>query len=1162
MMHIPMKYYFLLFCEVAFGQFMTIPLLYSKYTPEIIKEVLLTEYNCPDLSSERCIGNADYFFVPLEVNDANDFLEFIVGQDILFLYDITYSSVISAYIDAFATQFLFMHLVSGYTPNAIPPLTYYDHTRYTLIRDGTIALVKHFGWQKIIVFVSKDFSEMDFQSVTEVEIVFITILPSGLSYETIYIIVSKEVKPLGVKTIIIATDDNMSKLIQRAIIEAEMNTKDYIYIFPHQSGWSAYLEGALTLEEYAWMPKNVANYAEIIINYSADFLMNLMKYYPIQGSFSLYTFYGFILTQVNLERFHIFNIQNSQPVLVGNITNRVVSFYTPPIFNGNTTTPPDNSKLKLPISISGGSINPDGSTYMYNAYCQLGSVHAIDSINSQSKILENFDLVINNITDCGASYFDSNYASSCFSRHSAELGYFHVAAQPIVMTEGTLTVFNSLNISVPVLGVESSSSLSNDFHSQYASVSFSNTYTANAIALLLASFRITKVSLLYLNNPWGENFKRQFLNRAESYKIEVMNKNQAVPSGFNGTDKSFVKEIVDLKTRYIVIEATNTEMFSIVVALYDLGMRKGDVYLISGGGLGLTSNVQYVIGEDSYNKLIELGDGSVYVTFLSYYNAFGEQIYGEFLKEYEVVYDYMCLYYDATYLGAYAIDSMISRGFNLNSSGIEEWIRKVQFTGCSGNVQISKSGNDRSTIKVGVYNLIRNNSNWQLTLSGINDPTKVVVYESLVDISWYTDNNGILPSDIIGADLSCPFKSEQEQSFLYGYLILLIIGGSFLIFDIYFLYKNLEFTLSRKYLMLQCKTEENILDNLMYFAMIVECFQYICIGPDFTDLFPGFFKKIIKISALDFRNFSKSFDWTIWYQIIMMEIILAVWLFFLIGKIFNVWRKCKIQLFVIISEIGNVLLPIIGDILFLPITWFLLLTFQCTKSIGDNFKDSFHNQDCSIFCWQDEHIKYIAGSSLAILLYLPASLYYRPSWKDNTGNLVFHFKEQPYNSAIKSFMQIVLVVMNTTLLPYSDIAYTVSFVSIVSIYGVFTLFKKPYNYDRASLWYTIFIFCCIWLWICCEVAKFNMVFAESIIGVGWVLLGIIGIIYQKRKLPSFLESPKGQDILRLFRFQLSKKSPFQAGIEASVSYIYIDQSSSDNKKSDLFSEGFNVEFLH
>ncbi|CAG9323418.1 unnamed protein product [Blepharisma stoltei] len=1134
------------------GQYLNVPILYSQFTPSTIKDIVVNQYFCPGLGFEPCKSNPNAFYIPIEINHINDFEDLIVNRDITYLFDITFSTIMTSHISAYAKQYNFMHLIYGFPPENPRQLTYFSDSQEIIIRDAAVSFVKYFGCQKVVVFLSQELFGMSFKDVSDVEIAYEAVIPSGISYEAISLIVSKEVKPLGVKIIIIATTENISKLLQKAIEEAAMNKEGYVFIFLHQSAWTAYLEGAILIEEYDWIPTGVENYIEILIEGATTFLLKFMNMSLIQGSFSLYSFYGILINQINTERFYLFNIQNNQRVLIGNITNNAVNLQSSPIFPGGTTNSPNKSKLQIPISIAGGASNPDGSTYNFNAICQNGSIYAMNYVNADSDILKNFELVINNIEDCGASYFESEYATDCYTKHSNDLGYFHIPPEPLYMANGILTVFESLNISVPVIGIKSSALMENNYYPQYTSVTFSNAYTARAVALLLSSFGIKKCSLLYLDTSWGQNFKNQFISQAKQYNLEVLNKIQAVPQGYDGTNKTIIQEIVDLKTRYVIMEVSDSENFSIIEAFYDLGMRRGDLYLVLGEG-GFSASNSY-ISSDLYNKITEIGDRALYMSSLTYYGKFGKSIRKAFFEEYRFANDYMCQFYDATYLGAYAIDSMINRGFNVNSQGIEEWIRKIKFTGCSGNVQISKTGADRSTIQVGVYSLRLNSTSWSISLSGINDPTKSVYYESINKILWYADNDDILPSDIIGEDLSCPFKLEEVRQFFHGYLVLIIFGSSFLAFDIYLIYRFFKNSSNNQIPMLIEKVEANIFDYFIYLAMLIECLQYISIGPDLTDILPESLTKFSKISILDIREFIQVDHYKFFYQMIMIHIISTLWLIFLLRKIFDWLRNCKFILISMIIRVGNCFLLTVADIFFLPIIYFLFLDFQCIESIGDTFEKSFLNQDCTIFCWKGEHKNYAASSFVFLYLYLPASLYYRPHWKDLFEDINFHFNEQPTNLIVKSFLQIVLVILSTTLLPYSRIVFNICYAAIIAVFGIFTLLKMPFNYGRASLWYSIFIFGCVWLWICCEIAKFNIIFAQCALGIGWLLLGLIGNIYQKLKLPSFLEDPKGQDILKLFKFQLSRNSPSEAGIQNTVKYHYASQDNQDNNQiNEIFS---------
>lgn len=74
------------------------------------------------------------------------------------------------------------------------------------------------------------------------------------------------------------------------------------------------------------------------------------------------------------------------------------------------------------------------------------------------------------------------------------------------------------------------------------------------------------------------------------------------------------------------------------------------------------------------------------------------------------------------------------------------------------------------------------------------------------------------------------------------------------------------------------------------------------------------------------------------------------------------------------------LLPVLGNLGFLPIISTLLNVFVCDESIGDGFDESFLAKDCYEFCWKDFHLIYALASIVGLLVYEPLAVYARPFW--------------------------------------------------------------------------------------------------------------------------------------------------------------------------------------
>ncbi|CAG9328035.1 unnamed protein product [Blepharisma stoltei] len=602
-----------------------------------------------------------------------------------------------------------------------------------------------------------------------------------------------------------------------------------------------------------------------------------------------------------------------------------------------------------------------------------------------------------------------------------------------------------------------------------------------------------------------------------------------------------IQEIIDLKTRYVILEVRWPDILHIMEAFYDLGMREGDIYLVVGDRMISVSDLdENIIGSKSYKKRKEIMSGLIYISFLSFQNQIGFDLKSEILSKYDYINDYMCLFYDAAYLGLYKIDALINWGVNVNSSTIQESMRQVAFTGCSGVARVSQESNDRLTIVLGIYNLIEVNSTWTMNLCGLYDPSQLIVLQIKQSISWKTD--GGVPSDIIGDDQECPFRDILVQSFLYGYFILIIVEIIPMIIVIVFAVKYYGFILKIKYLKFATMQKENLLDTISYLIFLIESLQYMQVGPSFEKLLPKL-SKAIKLTMLDIRGIFKPGLFTFWNQIQLYIALAFAWCILLLWKKSNIGNRSQNLILETINAFNRYILPPLGDLLFLPVLIYLFETFQCTSSIGNDFTDSFHNQYCSTFCWQGDHIYYVIFSAIGIFLFTPASLYLRFTWKDD---LPFHIKDQPFHCAVRTLTEMILVGLSTIVQPASEDIFLGLGIGVLSAYIIVSILRRPLNYDRASMWYIIFLFCSLMLWICYALARLDENSALIVLVLGWTLLVALGAIYQKLYLPSLLETEKGNSIYQLFRFQLFSIKPEDAGIAKSVKYIFSANLSQSN----------------
>jgi hypothetical protein len=78
---------------------------------------------------------------------------------------------------------------------------------------------------------------------------------------------------------------------------------------------------------------------------------------------------------------------------------------------------------------------------------------------------------------------------------------------------------------------------------------------------------------------------------------------------------------------------------------------------------------------------------------------------------------------------------------------------------------------------------------------------------------------------------------------------------------------------------------------------------------------------------------------------------------------------------------AEITLPVLSNSAFLPIMSILLDVNVCTESVGDNYSDSYLDRDCHVWCWESEHIVYVALALVSLVLYVPLAVLTRPMWQ-------------------------------------------------------------------------------------------------------------------------------------------------------------------------------------
>jgi hypothetical protein len=170
---------------------------------------------------------------------------------------------------------------------------------------------------------------------------------------------------------------------------------------------------------------------------------------------------------------------------------------------------------------------------------------------------------------------------------------------------------------------------------------------------------------------------------------------------------------------------------------------------------------------------------------------------------------------------------------------------------------------------------------------------------------------------------------------------------------------------------------------IIMLMVIIDAIQFSAIGPDFTSL-SSFAVDVGNAVSVDLKaliEFKEGVYWTCLTIVIILCFVWAVLSGMIIEKVdirFERFSFCKFM-----GIFAENLLPIIGNVCFLPIIHITLDVFTCTEAVGDSpleFEDSILDRDCHVECWQGDHIAYVTFGSIGLALFVPLAVYTRPLW--------------------------------------------------------------------------------------------------------------------------------------------------------------------------------------
>ena len=823
----------------------------------------------------------------------------------------------------------------------------------------------------------------------------------------------------------------------------------------------------------------------------------------------------------SVTSYSLVNIQTSGKVIVGSITD-LTNITGVIYFQGNTTSPEVSAVTSITLSIANGTDEIyDLQIYYLFAYFYQGARYAVMRSNALNEI-PGFQFTLFP-TDCGNFLYDPYWFNQCYSPIKDKLGVAYLSPFWADPAYGALVTLEELGVNIPQISpFAQADKLDNSTaFPQFLKLSLTMAdYLSNGF-IFLKSLGWNSVSVLATDDETFYSMYQSVLQVIAVSGVTIVNPmdKQVFPANYTRDDfetyRSYFQAVKDSHCRMVLILAT--ERGYIWEGLYDIGLRRGDIYFLQDSAA--VTHLQSVEGE-YLMKRAELALYSFILTYNQFIGDLGIQLQTEMSAILPDL-SYMCMTYDTVSVVKEAIIYALSRGEDYEDPNIiQKAMRTNRLTGCLGSVYFGSESNSRISGQFLIQQLFQapETGDFYLDSMAIVDKLSTQIIDILQPPVWPTGNS-TTPSLFRPISL-CPFDSFQIIESTSGQNVLYAVSVVFFVVSclsawLSYRYSNTNFE------MLTEKQITSFADMIFVSYFVFQFFQLLAEGPD-QDSYKYLVQNFQILVSMDFAMYFQltfSMFWHIFYAVLAFTII---WILLCAVVMF----RCEVafQENFICSQIKfltELVLPFLGHIGFVPILSMMMNIFLCNNAIGTGLTDSYLDADCTVFCYTGKHKLLAVISGISILLYISSVVYCRIIWESTQISL--HLSTKTIYLCLLSVFQVVVVILNKTLKEYSQIAHGCTVSALLTCFIVLTLVMKPYNYPRSNVMQITSLVSALWGIIT------STVFREIGTITIWVLTEFIGLIVIvivgasiMMRHPAMLYAKKGKDISTLFLFQFCK----------------------------------------
>lgn len=823
----------------------------------------------------------------------------------------------------------------------------------------------------------------------------------------------------------------------------------------------------------------------------------------------------------NNNSFSVLQLIQGSAELVGSITSKSLSICLECLKWAPVPTP-GTRMLTLQFSFNNGTANPKGATNTGEEQFYLGALLAVADINENKEMLPFSNLEVFNVS-LGLSEFAPNWVRQQLAGVTTKdlgLAFLHGHYSNVAIP--LYSFLTDMHFALPQIGADNSSpALSSPAFPYYSRVTVSGAYTGVMFARIIRHYGWTRFGLLNCDDLYCSQLAQAMKEAAKEARLDIVTHESArvLPTDMSSYPFELLpvfQQLIDSKARVVVLIMYGTTLSYCLEVLYDLGMRRGDLLFLP--VMWLVPSL-FEGTDEQVKKRKELLSGAVQVYPGAFIGPMGRDIAERLRQRYGMEpAHFACTNYDAVLLLAHTLDYLQTSGAAYEQASVlNHSLRKARFTGCSGDVSLVEG--DRLPSVFDIQNVVvETEDKVKIKTVGAYKPLGTVLFSFTQNITW-PDGTSKVPGDTRLNPLDCPFEPKDMHEFLPAYALevsCFVLFGLLTVATTTLIWKK---CWHKDASVLMERSEISFEDYLLFASIGIEAIQYAYIGPSLPEwLFEA--DRLLVFVDWDLRRmFAKSRKLLVMGAAASLGAV-SLWLCLLLAAALKF--HCEIL------QLAYRLLPLLGNVCFIPIVTTLLSLFHCGQAASASqdvgFADTYLLDDCYLNCWRGLHLGLAVPAVCALALYVPSAIYLRPKWQETQELL--HVPVSPSHLMAKSLYQLLTITANKALAHYSPLTFSVVFLGLTAKYLGGSVWWRPYGYNRANLWHFVSLLCVIWYGLIATVSANvrcnDWVWLGLLVGgLGVLLVGaeLLQLIF----LTSLLYRKKGISIVDLFRFQFSQE---------------------------------------